>query len=403
MIKKINIYNFKYKTLTLLIVFFLCLPSCSIKSLRVISKAELNHFETNQSINFQRSLGLIVVPIEIEGQMYRFIYDTGAQTTIISTRLSEKLNLKRKGSLPVRDSHHSTERLNVGILKTMRLGDVEYSNVGVVVNNFRNNLQFSCLDIDGIIGMNVIQLNNWIIDYEKSKITVLNNKLKTPFEGLTPLHFRLKRGTPYVKLYINGEREEFLLDIGKNGTALSVSSRVDLKGYENKLIGYSSFGMYGKTKFDTVRYAQVEISDGAHFFKEKVIVSQASRSNFVIGTGYLEKYYATIILDFKKDVLYLKERTDEPNQILNYPFTAMLLPNAIIVGSRESDYTALNIGDTILTVNNLRYNRNGCELLNEIRNSRNREQEKLSISILRNQVKKDLVIPIKSILEKEQR
>lgn len=400
MVSKKSKYRFVFGALTLSIVCFSSLQSCSIKSLRVISKADLKEFKEPQSIDFQKSLGLIVLPVEIEGEKYRFIFDTGAQTTIISKQLSEKLEYKREGSLPVRDSHHATERLNVGVVEKMNIEGLHYTNVGVVVNDFKNNLQFYCLDIDGVIGMNMIRLNNWKIDYDNNKVIVLNSKSKISAPGEVPLDFKVKRGTPFVKLYVNGEREEFLLDIGKNGTALSVSPRVVLNG-DNKLIGYSSFGMYGKTKFDTVRYAQVELSDGAHFFKESVIVSQASKSSFVMGTGYLEKYYQSVTLDFKRNVIYLKGRSNEQNQILSYPFSAMLLPNAIIVGSKEADYSTLNIGDTIVAVNGIDYNDNGCELLNEIRDSRIRMQDHLPVKVIRNRTVCELSIPIKSIMEKD--
>ena len=394
-------YSFKYGFLILFGATYLCFNSCSLQSLRVISKAELKSPKEAQLIDFYKTLGLIVVPVKIEGEVYRFIFDTGAQTTIISKHLSKKFNLEKKGSIPVRDSHHSTERLNVGIVKEMEIEDLQYSNVGVVVNDFRDNLQFTCLGIDGILGMNVIHLNNWKIDYDKNEITALNGKSKISSQGTTPLLFRIKRGTPYIKLYVNGDKEEFLLDIGKNGTALSISPRVGIKEYNNKLIGYSSFGMHGKMKFDTVRYAQVELSDGSYFYKKDVIVSQTAKSNFVIGTGYIEKYYQYIILDFKRNVLYMKGRNNEDNHIYNYPFSAMLLPEAIVVGSKESDFSSLNLGDTIVAVNGVSYNQNGCELLNEIWDSKNRRQDSLSIKIVRNHAISELLIPIKSILEKE--
>ena len=158
--------NIMLKIYWLIIVAIIFLiNSCALKSVSILSKADLLSSANGQTlISYDNSFGLVVIPVTINGKVYRFVFDTGAQTTVVSKELADNIGLEKQSSVNVSDAHSSSQRLSVGVIDSINLGNFCYNNVGTLINDFQKNAQFSCLKIDGILGMNIIKLNNWKVD-----------------------------------------------------------------------------------------------------------------------------------------------------------------------------------------------------------------------------------------------
>ena len=78
---------------SLLVLF---LNSCMIRSLAALTSSNLKEKPVKEVvIDFEDVYGLMVVPVVIEGKTYRFIFDTGAGSTVISKEISELKSFKK--------------------------------------------------------------------------------------------------------------------------------------------------------------------------------------------------------------------------------------------------------------------------------------------------------------------
>lgn len=394
--------NIMLKIYWLIIVAIIFLiNSCALKSVSILSKAELKSSADGQTlISYDNSFGLVVIPVTINGKVYRFVFDTGAQTTVVSKELADNIGLEKQSSVNVSDAHSSSQRLSVGVIDSINLGNFCYSNVGTLINDFQKNSQFSCLKIDGILGMNIIKLNNWKVDYNSTSITVFNNEnISLQEYKVIPLNPN-KNGIPYAYFFINGIKENFMIDMGKNSDLISVSPKVILDNPNSLSIGYSSFGLFGKTIVDTTRYFNISFSDSSNLNIANVVVSQSKNKKSLVGSGFFQANYSSIIFDFKNNLLYISENKNKNKQPLSYGITPMLTENNIIIGSKELNASPnldkFNLGDTIVGVNNILFKENNsCQLLDEIWKSK-KNQEPITLKISHFGIISSFTLPIKN-------
>src|SRR5699024_1006194 len=117
----------------------------------------------------------IFVPVEINGKTYRFLFDTGSQTTVVSTAIAKDNRIKKIGKLRVTDSQETKSKLIASKLKELRFGDAIFKNVGVVVHDFKAHDAFECLPIDGIIGMNILKHYQWKLDFSTNTLALMDS------------------------------------------------------------------------------------------------------------------------------------------------------------------------------------------------------------------------------------
>lgn len=374
----------KRKIVLYLIICTITLSACSVKVFRILSSAKINKEVTFQKTDYSSPLGFIILPIEIKGKTYKFLFDTGAQTTIVSQNLASTVGIEAKGKISTEDSQKKKKKLTVSLIDTMIFEKIIYNDVGVLISDFNENTFFSCLEIDGILGMNVIKLNNWEVNFENKKLTLYDRNNKVFTHHTSVIEFYRNRNMPFVDLYVNDHVEQFLIDTGKNGNEVSISSKLPIQRVEEVFFGYSSLGLFGKSNADTVKYAFAKLSDSSGFVQENVIISQCNKDKKLIGLGFFEERCNSIYFDFKDNKLYLNEK-DKVLQPTKYPFSALLTDNGtMVVTATNIKYNDLKIGDTIVAVNEIAFDEyNACNLVYEIWDTR-KNDEFITLSVLRN-------------------
>jgi predicted aspartyl protease len=379
------------------------LQSCVIRSLLVVSSADLNDYKSKEiAIPFEEVYGLMVVPIVIEGKTYRFIFDTGAGSTVISSELAELVSFKEKGAIKVNDAQHVSNKLPIGYLKGISLGELNYSKVGVIVNDFSKNAQFKCFGIDGILGMNVIQLNNWKIDYGTKTLLSCDLNFKPTFtESTQEFSFVSKTGIPFINLYVNGTQDKFMIDTGKNSEIISISSTVKISEKSNQSIGYASFGMFGETPMDTTNYYQVNFSDSLGFNLTDISVSQDKESRGNMGNGFFKRNYASVFFDFKNRKMYCTKPTHRATIYTSFGVSVMLSADGLVVGSKDlgfsEDVDGIAVNDQILEINGTAVTGdNVCEMT-RIMGASKLENKPVTLLILQNGEKKKVVLKAKEV------
>jgi len=135
-----------------------------------------------EEVKFELYRNLIVVPVEIEGETYRFIWDTGAASAI-STRLQEKMRYRTIKRTTISDSQNNRAKTRFVRVSELKLGDVSFSKQAAIILDFEKHPVLACMNLDGIIGRNTHRLCNWILDYQAGMMTITNEPVEKPEGG----------------------------------------------------------------------------------------------------------------------------------------------------------------------------------------------------------------------------
>lgn len=332
------------------------------------------------------------IPITIEGKTYNFIFDTGAETTFISKELAQKLGKKKLGKIKVTDSQQKTKKLNAYNIDKLSIGNVHYSDIGVIESDFSGTL-FECMGIDGILGMNIIGLSNWYVNYQEQTVTICDCNYNFDTNKMKSIPIKFIKGRLYLTLQINQKKKDFLIDTGSNGKSIEISKEISISEKITEIIGYSSFGIHGETEFDTTKVGYGTIQDSIDVFHENTFLLQSNNTSEIVGNGFLKLKYEEIAFDFRNHKFYYLNRTTPPTYRITYPISPMMIKEHAIITSMNIDYKNLNIGDTIVAINGVtNENHHNCEMLNEFWKAKAEEHEKIEIQILKNgEIKKETI------------
>ena len=122
------------------------------------------------TIPFNNDLGLIVIPVTFNGEEKQFAFDTGAQVSLSYGWAKESLKSTRKTTTITSSSGLKTR------MRYYKSGKIELGSrkiTGHRILNTPENDFFSCHNIDGILGVDIIGQLNWRIDYQ-NKILIMD-------------------------------------------------------------------------------------------------------------------------------------------------------------------------------------------------------------------------------------
>jgi predicted aspartyl protease len=353
------------RSLILFIVLILLLSGCSLTKVGQILKSgtvKPKAFKTE--IPFEYRLGIIVIKVKINGTDYNFMLDTGAPN-VISKELAALLQLESKKTSKATDSGKNKSEVGFVIVDEITIGDLRFLKTGAAVTNISASKEISCMEIDGIIGSNLMRKAIWQIDYANKKITITNSMdslhLKDNLEKIT--FYPKPSGTPVVGINVNGVSEDVIIDTGSNGDIdLSKKTFKKIIGGNPTIpnvvkVGVSSAGLFGQAKPDSSHSAVVN----RMAFGDVILEHQIADFGNVtpkIGTAFL-KNYDVVLNWFDKEIL-LEKKSDYDNFTINsFGFSYLLKDNKLIVGSIYKGATAekkgLRLNDRILSINDRNY------------------------------------------------
>lgn len=118
--------------------------------------------------------GLIIVPVNINGEVFRFLFDSGAPLSI-SKELQEKFKFKRVSQGNIKDSDQNRLKVDYVQIDSLLLGSIPFTMQTAFVADFQANEVLRCFELDGILGSNLMRYCNWLIDYESGEIVLTSN------------------------------------------------------------------------------------------------------------------------------------------------------------------------------------------------------------------------------------
>lgn len=304
-----------------------------------------------QQLPFNYDNNFALIDVEIQGDSYTFLVDTGAPTCI-STKIYEKLTIKPAKTINVSDVNGKTNKQPLVIVPEIKIGDLTYTDIGAVVTDLRDVFEFDCMQIDGIIGANQMSKSFWKFDYQNKNITITDQKSKLNLQSYPDsLWFSYgAQKTPYIFGRANRKVTTFTYDTGFRGNIDIQGTTEDFKNLEGyTMYGKSNIGLYGaqdSTAIRTIKIDSLEI-DKILVGTQTVEIAHSS----LIGNDFMNKH--EVVMDWNSRYIYLKKIQEyEKTEFSSLGFGARFIDNKLTVVSVIKEVPIdLLIGDQILKLN----------------------------------------------------
>ena len=345
----------------------LLLTSCSgLKTFKLMKSGEVEQEEFKVNIPFEYNLGMIILKVNISGEEYDFLLDTGAPN-VISKELAQKYGLSNIFERKFGDSQGQTSDLGMIKLDEISIGGINFLNTGAAVADLKQSKEVGCLQIDGLIGSNLMRKAVWKFDYENQIITISNSveSLKISESSEKIPFFTYITGTPIIDITLNDVKEKnVIVDLGSNGD-ISLSKKtfdklVDTDPNISRTVsfGSSSSGLYGVGATDSIQHALISNISFGDVALKNTVVEFTNESASTIGTNYF-KNYDLIINWFDKEIIVTKKKEYDNSSLTSYGFSFNNKNDRLIVGgiytNSSADHAGLKINDIILKIDTKKY------------------------------------------------
>lgn len=252
----------------------------------------------------------------------RFIFDTGAEHTILTRReITDILGVPYQRRFTVIGADLKTE-LHAYLVRNIHLkvGQINARNQSLLVleDDYFRFEEFTGEKIHGIIGADFFKGFIVKIDFIRSRITLTSvSHFKEPKDYMK-IPIEVKRQKPYLNTEINLRQDtivpvKLLLDTGA-GLSLIVNSDThpDLEPPVNAVKGSVGLGLGGDLdgylgRINHLDIADVTLDDVVTNFQalpEGMDTTHLNGRNGLIGTKILSRF--TMIIDYPRETLYLK-------------------------------------------------------------------------------------------------
>jgi hypothetical protein len=350
----------------------------------------------NETIPFEYRGGLCFIEVEVNGEKAMFLFDTGAPN-VISEALAKKLNLKIETQGGVKDSGGNRTKGNAFVsISDISISGVHFKNTGAVVQDLSATDIFKCLEIDGIIGANLMRQAFWKLDYENETISLssdLNDFEIDSSYAVLPFDVKMT-GTPVVDITFGGVMaKKMIFDTGSNKDFSLPLSYLRESQQQASIatvweLGATSYGIGGKTLADTIFYAVIDTMRlGNLVVPNSVVAFDAHSDNF--GNSFFKHY--DVVLDWESRKIYMKSFIPYDNSTLrSHGYGVHLINGRLEVGSLYNGSPAegkLEIGDRILRIDEYDFSTDAGELICELVNSRKisfKERDVIEMTVARN-------------------
>ncbi|MDB3862587.1 aspartyl protease family protein [Flavobacteriaceae bacterium] len=312
-------------------------------------------------IDFKYIKQKIIIPVEINNEIYQFCLDTGSKTTI-SKDLYKKLNPKVQNEINISDGKDSIRKIETVLVDSIKIGTIQFSNINVL--SYEQNKIFKCFEFDGYIGSDllldyVVQID---LDSKKIKFSKNVNSLSINKKNAQEMVLINDQGSPYVWIRFDDTKNPFkdfvMVDTGMYGIydlSLDTYERL-LKNHRINIIakgeGASTVGAFGiGEKKDQYLFHFPEFTIG-NFSIKNYVNNGTYASNSRIGAELLE--HGKMTFDFINEKFYFdfKEKEFEMKQYKRN-FNPTFQDEKFIVGIvwEEELKDKIQFGDQILEVN----------------------------------------------------
>ena len=290
--------------------------------------------------------GYIFIDIIQNSKTYNFLFDTGAEATVIDKSIIKEFDIKSAIKSKVSGPLIENQNVNTILISSLHISEIEFVNTGAIAIDLNFSKSKFCKKLDGIIGNNLMKKANWQIDYQNKKIRFSDDLSKF---NLTKREHKIKMslknhgfGTETVALNIDGIKSNFNLDTGSGRSKFVAPPKEFKKLVKNNK---NTSLKYGLSKSNTdYKVITENIIIGDIILKNQIVNLENEVGKFkLVGNRFLENYLVTI--DWKNHFLYLMEKKDIiPEKLLDFKlnFTPNFKTNKIEVKTGLKKFTTEN-------------------------------------------------------------
>ncbi|MEQ8358587.1 MAG: aspartyl protease family protein [Cytophagales bacterium] len=347
--RRILFNQFHFVFFTLILFLF---SSCSLEYYLKKGKVESRNF--SKSLKFEYPNHLIIVNAKIAGKERRFLFDSGAPN-VISKELQEELQYKVKLRNGTKDSQGVRHILDFVYIDEIEIAGVTVSKTIAAVSDLNASEEIKCLNIDGIMGANLMAKLNWEIDYQKRIIHFSDSRA---FEDQNQADIKLGfnpdfQKTPKIKLGLGSEiKNNITFDLGSNGGVHLKPEDLMNTFKQVKSYGWVNSALFGSA-FDTVyfRYTNPLLMGNSSLGPYWIKCSE--NSSRTIGNRVWDNF--KVQLNYKDKVIYLHRQKDIQPSKEEFGFklkyrNGQWIIATVIIESQAYDY-GLRPGDKVLELN----------------------------------------------------
>lgn len=317
---------------------------------------------------------LPVVDVKIAGKNYRFLFDTGAITSI-GEKIINEIKLEPVDRMEVFDAEGRPDSLYVYSLPEIFLGEVSFNDIPTL--QMKEGVLNRCLAYDGVIGSNLLRNSVVRFSYSDKTIEIADNPKSFDLNQKYAQKMIVSsfQSSPYIKTILRDRRKanvELLFDTGMSGL-YDLSLRHFHLFCDNKVfsdiiqegkgrLGYTFYGVAPDTVLYRLRIPRLEIGKLKY---ENVQINTTVHDNSRIGIEWLK--YGVATLDYKNKKFYFEPYAGAITNLFRKKFPVSPIPhgNKLIVGAvwNESLKDKISVGDQVLSIDDINYeNMDECEL-----------------------------------------
>ena len=316
-------------------------------------------------VAYQELKGKLIIPVQIEGETYQFLFDTGAPN-LISHTLHKKIRTKELNKISVKDANDSKRFLEVVEIPLLEISGLAFKNSPAIVNDPNSNFLFECFEIHGIIGSNLLRNSIVQIDSRKQQLTITDQLEKLDVKEVRSLDMALSKGqsSPYIWIGLKEDmktREQVLFDTGAEGfydmsfNSFEALDSLQVFGKVQTALGYKGLGLFGVAESSLhYRVLVSEIVLPGVVFENVVSISTTAMKSR-IGSDILE--HGIVTLNYKDRKFYFEpfsQRVDLGEEV--WGFSPTMKDGTLVVGLvwNEELEKRVQYGDEIIQLNGLK-------------------------------------------------
>lgn len=192
----------------LLALTLIIFTGCSTQKFSIKGKTKSNSFYAK--IPFTTHKGVIGLNVELNGEIKKYLFDTGADLSLIQ---QDKISGK---CYNISGASGRKMTLGINIVSSMKIDEIEFIDT-YALNGDLVGLKEQVQNFGGIIGQSIIRKANWLINYPKKELEISNRNLVG--NGFKEIQVIRGNGhNPYTYLKINKKKYKVIIDLGSSST-----------------------------------------------------------------------------------------------------------------------------------------------------------------------------------------
>lgn len=268
----------------------------------------------SDTIPLRLAHGLLIIPVQIDGQKHDFILDTGMTRSIVSTHLLDEANMLKDSLQTVDITGHLTHSPAFRF-SHLRIGNRQIPPLTVLPLPQEGTI-WQCLGAEGFIGNDALQGLMLTIDTRKGYV-IFSESRKPPKEMkgyIVPMAWG-EYGVPYIEVQVGKlTMQQTLFDTGSTSlfspneySFRQLQTRFSPSQWKGRIIdatiGSNTIALSGATPQDSlwrVEFSQWNLGHTAFAGVSSVAGGQAPISS--VGAPLTQ--YGKVILDYKRKEFY---------------------------------------------------------------------------------------------------